>query len=690
MPTSSGFSVIRIAILFSLLAPGIHAQSLTPQLAQTLLDQAVERYQQHDFQGATAPLNQLVTAGVEQPQIYAMLATAYLRTERVPIADLTVDQGLQHFSNNVVLRFLKAETLAAQDAYAEAITLARSIETQLVQQPHPDLPLTDVQSRIGALYQAQAGRAYQAGHMEEAIRSFEDARLYLPDSLALHNNIAYLYLEQEQWENAKQATEQGLARFPDNVNLLQLQAQALFKLEAYEPLEAVYARLYASGTEPVPMGIAYGQVLMANGKAEQAQTIYTDLLDRFPKDTRLYDALTAINERQFNQQGVLTILRLQQKQFPEDPTILNRIAQTLDAMEDWDAARAAYDSLSAYPAFHVQGKIAIAQTFEQQDSLDAAVAIYETLLDTETKNTTLWRVLGHVREQQTAWHEAQDAYESLLALQDDPFVHRKLGWVLEQLDQSEAALAAYEEALTQGTTHPLPYYRKSVLLHADQSDAAYALGTQALKLSLQRVEAAQEHMRGTVQTQSNGLTPEHGEHAAEAKARLDASDQLAESIFYYLRDAFPFAPNERLFRDMLADYPGSGKLFYLVGTFYANHNNAAEAQILYEQAVRFTPRLRDAHVALGTLYESNQAPHKAIQSFERALTLDAEGADAYQALIRLYRAADQLERLTDRWLARYRSMPDNIVLREHLIEAFHKAGRHDDARALIAESRPSH
>ncbi|NBB72979.1 MAG: hypothetical protein GVY35_04790, partial [Bacteroidetes bacterium] len=43
----------------------------------------------------------------------------------------------------------------------------------------------------------------------------------------------------------------------------------------------------------------------------------------------------------------------------------------------------------------------------------------------------------------------------------------------------------------------------------------------------------------------------------------------------------------------------------------------------------------------------------------------------------------QLGALIARWHARYRATPSNTVLRDHLIEALHKAGRYEEAQPLI-------
>ena len=54
------------------------------------------------------------------------------------------------------------------------------------------------------------------------------------------------------------------------------------------------------------------------------------------------------------------------------------------------------------------------------------------------------------------------------------------------------------------------------------------------------------------------------------------------------------------------------------------------------------------------------------------------------ALIELYRKQGRLDTLVPRWQSRLRGTPDNQVLREHLVDALHRAGKHEEARAIAA------
>ncbi|MDZ7808253.1 MAG: tetratricopeptide repeat protein, partial [Gracilimonas sp.] len=102
-----------------------------------------------------------------------------------------------------------------------------------------------------------------------------------------------------------------------------------------------------------------------------------------------------------------------------------------------------------------------------------------------------------------------------------------------------------------------------------------------------------------------------------------------------------------------------------------------------KKSVEYSPELFEAHLELSEIHEDKGNIEEAIASLERALSLNSTESTVYSKLIQLYREIGQLDQLSDRWSAKYRADKNNGLLREHLIEALHKAGRYDEAREII-------
>ncbi|MBD3276523.1 MAG: hypothetical protein GF372_14505 [Candidatus Marinimicrobia bacterium] len=85
--------------------------------------------------------------------------------------------------------------------------------------------------------------------------------------------------------------------------------------------------------------------------------------------------------------------------------------------------------------------------------------------------------------------------------------------------------------------------------------------------------------------------------------------------------------------------------------------------------------------------DSRRPPASAlIRSYQRVLSINGKNEQAYANLIDLHQNQNSLDKLCDVWMSRYRANRRNDVLKEHLIEALHKAGRYEDAQQIVAQN----
>ena len=681
----------RVALLLfcasALLAP-IHspAQSALPPTLQRGLAQ----YQTGNLNEAVPLLEEALAEDSSLVKAYPALATALLHTGNPARARTVAQAGRHHGSERTALHLVEAQALVALEDWPAALRAYERAETQHRQGAAlPDeLSPEQMRARIGHLHRLIGQTKLKSNQFDQARHHLEAARNALPDSVGVHAALAALHLKQQNWRAADQAAQQGLERFPNHPRLLRARSEALAHLDEPDTLLSVLRRLYERQPDNVNVGIAYGRALAANGKPADSREVFETLLDQHPRETKIYDALLAMNERQLNYEGMLRVLQRQRRQFPNDPDLAMRIGRLHERMDDYESARAIYDSTkSLVEPENFTPTLARAQTFVAQDRPDTAAAVYRSVLDRAPDHEEALHGLGHVLEQQAAWTEALDVYQRLQAATDeDPSVHVRLGQVYEELDRPEQALQAYRTAIDQDADHPLPYYRYALLLHrrADRgkADETFAAAERALRKSLRAVEALQRRQLRQIQQSTGGMASLDQTDSWD-RSRLEAYDEVAESAFGFLADAFPPERTEPLILDLLDQYESAGRLHHLAGQYYRERGEPGEALHHLQEATREAPRRRAAHLALGALHEDEGAFRSAAQAYERARSLDEEAPDAYRALLRLYRTHGKLDVLIRRWAARYRTDPQNSVLREHLVEALHKADRYDTAREIV-------
>jgi tetratricopeptide (TPR) repeat protein len=143
---------------------------------------------------------------------------------------------------------------------------------------------------------------------------------------------------------------------------------------------------------------------------------------------------------------------------------------------------------------------------------------------------------------------------------------------------------------------------------------------------------------------------------------------------------------EPVVQNLLDEYSESPRLNYFAGRFYRIHERPKDSYTYFTKAVQLSPHLEEGHLALAEYHYSQGKFNNAIRSYQRVVSLNPTNAEAYDYLIDLHQHQKSLDKLCDVWMSRYRANMRNEVLKEHLIEALHKAGRYEDAQQIVAQN----
>lgn len=690
---------MRLRLPAAALLPALALLAAAPAGAQTAgahMARGVARLEAGDALGAVVELRRALELDSTQLPIYGALGRAYLESGSWAQAEAVASAGLRRFPREVGLHLLRGDALSQGGQLDSAIAAYAAAEQwALVGAPGGVSPET-LRERVGLSLLGQAERALERGRLEEAVRGFEAARARIGDTAAVHSGLALAHARRGEWRAALQAAERGLERSPSDVSLLRLRAGALAELKDYAALEPALARLRAHLHGDVDIALAHGQTLIVNGKGHEALALYDTLLRANPRERRIYEALLRVHRANSNWPLVEGVYRHMRQHFPEDAEALRGIGTAAELQEKWDSARAAYDTLAALsPADARAARLAMVRTYRAQDSLGAAIAVLERLRGSAPRDTVLLRLLGEVQEDVGEWAGALETYRALGELERGGYAAARTGRILERRGDREGAFAAYREAVERGATDPEPSYRLSVLtLERGEEAAAFDLAERAFWLSLEATHAAGEHAAEQareigspqrVEEESARLMERGPYDRRREAARLQAREALADSVFDHLVERFAAERTAPVVEEALRRHAGTARLHHRVGVWHERHGRGAEARAQLELAVRYAPRLRAAHLALGAHHARAGESAAAILAYERALSLDPEAADAYAELVKLYQAAGRLDELCDRWLARLRVERRNRALREHVLEALHRAGRLEEARAVARE-----
>jgi pentatricopeptide repeat protein len=678
-----GAALLALSLLDLALARPAPAQR--PTADSPALRQGLQAYQQGDFDRAIPLLRDALAADSLQPRAYIALSLSFLRTNRPERALATAEDGLRHFEDVLALRLAQAKAWVQQERYAQALKALERLETHLSNSPPSSSSglggprLAQVQAQMGTLHRRLGQQRVAEGDTLQALDHFEHARHYLPDSAGVYNNLGVLYLQQERYDRALAVANAGLERAdPKRApydRLFRLKASVLEQQGKRDALRSVYAQLAERHPNDVHIQLGYAQLLLSAGEHKRAMQQFSALLDRFPRERVVYNTLVNLYKRYGNLDNALNVLRRMQAHFPEDPEVLRRIAQLLEQQQRYADARATYDSLLALGGDTLRARRAIARTFEEEDSLSAAASRYQALLDDRSDDPDLLRALGQLYEENRQWSEAKRMYRRWAAVSEEAAPHIHLGRAFEVLNQPDSAFAAYQQAIQRDPTTPFPYARLALLYdERGQPNFSFDMALGALRTGL-------EHTPSASHGQAPGVSRQKSRDEAQ-QARAKRHTQSIDTAFTHLTMHYEEARLQSAFGALLSEYSTSGRLHHLLGRYYRQAERLDRARRHLERAAQLTPETPAVHLELGRLHAAQGDTTQAITAYRRAMGLNASASAPYRALLRLHREQGRLDALITRWRDRYRVRP-NATLREHLIEALHKAGHYDEARTII-------
>jgi pentatricopeptide repeat protein len=660
---------------------------------QSALRRGLTAYQEAQYDDAIPLLRTGVEAGTLRPRVYAALSLSLLRTDQPQEAERVVETGTGRLGATPILRLARAEVLVRQGRLSEALPIYEALEAKAASTAagDKDLGLTPstLRNRIGRIHQKIGAQAFKEGDTTRARRRLEAARERIPDSAALYSNLGVLHLRQDRVNQALAMANQGLDQSPSKPSvtdqLLRLKASALQKKGKSDAVVPVYEQLAERHPNDVRIQIDHAQSLIDAREHEKGLKRFRHLLDRFPDDRRVYEALIDIYGRYKNTDGALRVLRRMQRQFPDDPEILRRIAERLEDLHRLTDARAAYDSVLTRTGDTLSVAQALGRTFEAQDSLAAAAAQYRRVRRQQPSSGAPYRDLGRVLEQRDRWEEVLDVYRQWEQQTRSAASSMHLGRAFEHRDELDGALTGYQNALSRGSSHPLPHARLAALYRQqDRPDSAFNHAVKALRLGVSGDMPLQSSATDSSQVDSVTLTAQQRRRQRTAE-RWRTSTKAA---FRLLTRRYPSQRVEPVLDDLLADHPNSGWLHLFVGRYYDTEGAAETARRHLRRATELMPHSSSPHLTMGRVAAAQGDTTTALRAYERALSVEPDTPSAYSALIRLYRARGRLDDLIRRWQRRYETRPSD-QLHEALLEALHRAGRYDEARVLAASDSSS-
>ena len=295
--------------------------------------------------------------------------------------------------------------------------------------------------------------------------------------------------------------------------------------------------------------------LINQGKPQEAERIYRDLITSGTKNHIVYGNLAAILGMQGRFNELIDLLRKTIELEPNYPDAHNNLGNALKKKGDLAAAITSYNTALQLQPNYPDAHYNLGNALQEQGDLTAAIASYSTAIQLQPNYPDAHNNLGVALQEQGDLTAAIDSYRAALQLQPNyPDAHYNLGDALQEQGDLTAAIASYNTALQIQPDYPgahdnlgnalqkqgeltaaIACYNSALQLQPDHPGTYYNLGN-ALQSKGDLTAAIDSYQKAIEMDPDNSDVLRAMGRAHQKKGDID------EGILYFLR-AIDLNPN---------------------------------------------------------------------------------------------------------------------------------------------------
>ena len=614
-------------------------------------------------------------------ETYQYLASSYILNEEPENAVKIAREGLDEYPEFFRLKIIKGEAYI-QFNRDKAIYLFEGVLSELDQKDYQEregIQKDRIQEYVGRLYQQRAAEAFEAGDLAMAASSFTSAKSYQPEEMSIYNNLAYIFIQKEKWDEAEDVLEQGLKRFPDSESMLFMKAQVLDNSGDSEQLLDSLEKLYLADTSNMERAVLYGTSLLNNNRAEEANLFFQQKLNDYPRERILYRTLIDINRQRHNQSGLLEVYKMKLDEFSEDKDLLEEYGTELITAQKFREAYTHFDSLSTeYNSPEYARQAAWSLLYEED--YEKAERVYETYVTNWPEAVNLKADYGLTLIKNDKLDIATEILETFLNYSSSGWIRIQYVQLLSDKDKIREELELLHNTDYEG----LAKWINIEQISTDVKDYSEDYYSEVLTDIIDLYRVKQEQVQNEAQRGLQDLRAPYPPMLQTSEELTFITNEL-RNMLSFIVDEYSFQFSVDILNLTMEKYSESALLNQQMGKLYYDNSNIEKAKEYLTHAARLSPDNKETHFYLGNVYSSKNEFNKASISYERVLSIDSTYKNAYRSLIRVSQKNGELDQLCNRWMQRYKHNKDNEILREYLIDALHRADRFEEASKILGE-----
>ena len=354
------------------------------------------------------------------------------------------------------------------------------------------------------------------------------------------------------------------------------------------------------------------------GQVNDAKKIYSDILEKFPKNKKALKALKAPK-----------VGLTPKKSLSNDPpsSVLLPIVELFNSGKHQQALETSIELLSAFPNSALLHNFCGAANAEL-GHYDIALIGYKNAISLQPHLTDAYYNMGVAESALGQLSEAKTAYKSALKMDArNSNAWNNLGIIYKDQGFSEKALNSFDKAIAFNQNHLQAYFNKANLLRdIGRTKEAINFFNKVIKVNPKYFEAysslgalfrKQGEVERAIENYKKALdiNPNYPEaHFLLGNAKQDLLE-YDEALDHY-RNAI----------DLKIDY---AQAYAGMGDIYRDKDYIQEAVGSYQLAIDFDPNCVETVANLAYAHQFNGELEIAIKTFQRALEMDPERAETY-------------------------------------------------------------
>ncbi|MBE2279697.1 MAG: tetratricopeptide repeat protein [Ignavibacteriaceae bacterium] len=661
--------MLKKLFYFFLFTPIIFGQNYELQIA-------IDNYNNGKFSEAVSVFQKYIDSGSKEKDIFLAASDCYIKLNNYPKAISILEKYRTVFGDEFNINFLLAQLYAQTGNYLPATNILSVLIRNYPDSNSAKIYLSDVFLTVGVTQ-------YGSKDTINAEINFKNSLIYNPFNKQARVNLLILFLESKRYNDALKFAEEGYRFFNNDNNIALIYFEVLIGLEnftdALPVLEVIAKRL----PDDIQIQLNLAMLYRYNNSPEKAVQVYENLRKNFPGNKDVFEAEIKYYELFSDDEKIISLYLEYLIYKPDDKEMKLRLAKKYEYTGNFDKAREIYLTLN--PNQEDQSiNVLIAENYSAAGDLESAISQLLSIIEDKKADPFIYSKLFELFQKSGKIENAKGIL--LAGLKNFPFsleLNLELVKVYYNEQKFDSAFIVLETISGYSREVPeIPYYFALIYKINNEKTAAIRNYSRAIRVSLKET--------GRIQTSISGsFNNEAITNPDSAKIIQDEAEKLR--VFIYIinssfADLSTICNNEEFLEvidNLLSELPQAALIYVEKGKFLLKTGKTAEARQELEKAQILSPSTVEVQEALGEYYEKTGDFENALLSFRRANSLDKENQKYYRKIIDLAVKSNKLDEICDYWLQVYKTSKSNILLKEFLIEALHKANRTKEAIEII-------